>query len=412
MKVLLNDIGILRILRVRTFLFYFVLFIVDSTQGQQYYKEIASPLSKGRRSSIGFEINGKGYFGLGYDSTLTEFNDFWEYDPALNKWSKKASYPGIGRSANINFVINGKAYVGIGEPENAGQKPTDFWEYNPQKDTWIRKADFLGGYRQYPVSFSISNYGYVGLGFYNKELIDIWKYDVFNDTWIQMRDFPGLGRSSASAIGTPGFALLGLGLNFDQIEYMDDIWRYNPNLDTWIMQSNYPKGKKASQVAFMVSGKIYLGLGFLNNVGNDNDIYEYDSLNDAWTYHSTLPSTGGWYASAAFGLNGMGIICTGGVTSFSNSAKFWSFHPSGLNLNKAALHNYTVFPNPSTGLLYVSGISNVNNQIKIFTLSGCLIQEINYEVIKSDYLEIDCSKLRKGIYIIQVNNDINLVSIE
>lgn len=42
-----------------------------------------------RNNAIAFVLNGKGYVGLGTNST-TMFKDFYEYDPATDTWTKIA----------------------------------------------------------------------------------------------------------------------------------------------------------------------------------------------------------------------------------------------------------------------------------------------------------------------------------
>jgi hypothetical protein len=54
-----------------------------------------------------FLLNGKGYFGLGYDdpSRLNpEGADFWEYDPATDGWTQKHDVPFVSREAAV--VLN------------------------------------------------------------------------------------------------------------------------------------------------------------------------------------------------------------------------------------------------------------------------------------------------------------------
>ena len=42
-----------------------------------------------RHLAVAMAVDGKGYFGTGYDGT-DRLNDFWEYDPVANSWTQKA----------------------------------------------------------------------------------------------------------------------------------------------------------------------------------------------------------------------------------------------------------------------------------------------------------------------------------
>lgn len=71
----------------------------------------------GRSSASGFELNGKGYVGLGYDGT-NRLKDFYQYDPSTNTWSQKADYAGTARYGAIGFQVGDKAYIGTGYDGN------------------------------------------------------------------------------------------------------------------------------------------------------------------------------------------------------------------------------------------------------------------------------------------------------
>ena len=86
-----------------------------------------------------FSINGKGYVGTGLGAEKA----FFEYDPAINKWSKKKDFGGEERINSIGFSLNGKGYIGGGTvtrkiSQNSSQSfpINDLWEYDPQMDEW------------------------------------------------------------------------------------------------------------------------------------------------------------------------------------------------------------------------------------------------------------------------------------
>jgi len=59
-----------------------------------------------------FSIGNKGYIGTGYDPSYK--NDFWEYDPTANNWTRKADFLGSARQLAVGFSIGNKGYIGTG----------------------------------------------------------------------------------------------------------------------------------------------------------------------------------------------------------------------------------------------------------------------------------------------------------
>ena len=111
-----------------------------------------------RYDGIGVAINNMGYAGLGGNST-TMFHDFWEFNPATNKWAQKASFPGKGRFCPTTFVIGHKVYVVAGLDSTTANSLTECWVYDANANTWTQKSNFPGGSRDAAFGFSIGNKG-------------------------------------------------------------------------------------------------------------------------------------------------------------------------------------------------------------------------------------------------------------
>lgn len=117
--------------------------------------------------SVAFTLNNKGYVGTGsFDG-----KGFFEYDPAVDKWSKKTDFAGSARRSSIGFSVNGKGYIGGGfgrvqitptSTEEVGLN--DIWEYNMQADNWVRVVDFPSVKPRYSVAGVINGKALVGTG--------------------------------------------------------------------------------------------------------------------------------------------------------------------------------------------------------------------------------------------------------
>src|SRR5436190_22466915 len=62
--------------------------------------------------------------------------DFFEYDPATDVWTKKASLPVNNTPYGLAVSINGKGYFGL---------TGGIWEYDPAIDTWTKKLTLPAG---------------------------------------------------------------------------------------------------------------------------------------------------------------------------------------------------------------------------------------------------------------------------
>jgi N-acetylneuraminic acid mutarotase len=199
-------------------------------------KKAAVPLADNppnfpRIYGIGFAIGNTGYIGLG-TANGGAFNDINAFDPVTNSWTKKSPLP-IGLELASSMVINGKAYVGTGDTRSIQGYTKQFYEYDPAIDKWTAKADFPGGARQETSAYGLSDKGYAGLGEDNNSAQkDWWQYDPGTDSWTRKKDFPG-----SFSYGGSGFVLNGK----IYICTVAECWQYDPANDSWIRKNNVPR---------------------------------------------------------------------------------------------------------------------------------------------------------------------------
>jgi hypothetical protein len=77
----------------------------------------------------------------------------WAYDPTLDKWTRKANFPGPGRGRGVGFALARKGYFGIGITPD-GQGLRDLWQYDPVADHWQYVTDYPGQGNQLLAVFS------------------------------------------------------------------------------------------------------------------------------------------------------------------------------------------------------------------------------------------------------------------
>ena len=220
-----------------------------------------------RGQVTGFSIGNKGYIVNSYNE-----NNFWEFEPVTNRWTKKADFPGLVRAAAVGFAIGNKGYVGTGRYVfSINTDHNDFWEYDPATDQWTKKADFPGGPRYSAVGFSIGDKGYVGAGcvdpnFGNKK--DFWEYNPAINQWTRIADFPDQTNNCAI-----GFSIENKG--YVGIDCSGDFWEYDPITNKWTRRADFPGKSKGNAAGFVIANKGYIGTGGFDDFPNMRDFWEF-----------------------------------------------------------------------------------------------------------------------------------------
>jgi N-acetylneuraminic acid mutarotase len=198
-----------------------------------------------RYNAVGFSIGNRGYIGTGYDGSYKK--DLWEYNPAEDEWTQKATLEsgfGGNRSAAVGFSILGKGYIGSGFridlamgfiPFNVYLQ--DFYEYDPATDSWTMKASLPEGARLDAVGFSIGDKGFIGMGFISTDSTvyykDLWEYDPSSNVWTRKADFGDTaetGRRAAIGFSISSKGYVGTG--YDGSIFRKDFWEYDSGINT------------------------------------------------------------------------------------------------------------------------------------------------------------------------------------
>ena len=281
----------------------------------------------GRLLAVGFSIGDKGYVGTGDNGTgAVGKKDFWVYDPSSNVWMQKADFAGGDRESAVGFSIGNKGYVGTGRRYNGNMLNyndcQDFWEYDPATDKWTQKADFPGGVRFGAVGFSIGNKGYIGTGndggaIGEREKNDFWEYDPATDKWTKKADFPGGNRIGAVgfSIGNKGYIGTGVIWNKNDLrnDYKQDFWEYDPATNSWTKKADFAGEARAHAVGFSIGNRGYIGAGSgESGFTGEKNIWEYDPASNKWTKKADM--TVGRTSAVSFSIGNKGYIGTGAGT--------------------------------------------------------------------------------------------------
>lgn len=303
------------------------------------WKQMADIPFKGRTNVFTFSIGANAYVVGGVQSG-TPTKELWEYNPATDEWTQKASYPGIAWLYLAGFVVNNKAYIGTGFGNNANSvnpDNKDLYEYDPVIDKWSRKTDFPGVAREGASGFSINGKGYLGLGsiyVLDKKFVDFYRYDPTADSWSRVADYPGEGQFSNLNFSTSskGYVAWGLPIPITNKELgYKDIWEYNAIADKWIRREDFSGNPRSESAGITIGNNFYIGPGVSLTGGIVNDFWKYDTGLDKWSKETKYPDNIAWgmlYFSVG---NSLYMGAGGTYEQGDNTGKifkhFWKFTP-------------------------------------------------------------------------------------
>ncbi|MCD7850188.1 MAG: galactose oxidase [Parabacteroides sp.] len=287
-------------------------------------------LARGEASC--FSIGNKGYLVCGYDGSKsnTRLGDLWEYDMTTDAWTQKASFPGTARSNATAFAIDGKGYFGTGyDGEN---RLNDFWEYDPATNTWTQKADFPGTGRYSAVSFGISGKGYIGAGYDGNYLKDFYSFTPANNTWTQIASVGGSKRMGASSFVIDNIAYVCGGANNG--EYVSDFWKFDPSTGQWTQlrdiantsNEDYDDDYTIARMnasTFVIDGAAYLTCGESGSLRSDT--WKYYPSTDLWEQVHNFKGSARTEA-VSFSNGTRGFIATGKSSTYRFD-DIWELHP-------------------------------------------------------------------------------------
>jgi hypothetical protein len=140
-----------------------------------------------RANAAATYIASKGYFFCGDNSTPTQTQTTYEYDPSGNSWATKSNCPSPSRDGMACFTISGTAYIFDGGPGVASV--TDAYVV----DTWTAKThppdnasrQFVGG-----ASFDSAGVGYITGGLLTGGATAATHQQYVPDTWASRANLP------------------------------------------------------------------------------------------------------------------------------------------------------------------------------------------------------------------------------
>ncbi|MBR9923010.1 MAG: T9SS type A sorting domain-containing protein [Bacteroidetes bacterium] len=138
--------------------------------------------SLARHHPFYFGIDNIAYVGFGHGSTGSPniYNDFFKFDASTGEWTQLDFFPGEARVAGTQFDYEGKGYILSGDGDNhSHMEEGEFWEYDPALDEWTKLTSHPGSSRWAPGNFVIDNYVYFLAGLSDVQLeSDMMRFEL------------------------------------------------------------------------------------------------------------------------------------------------------------------------------------------------------------------------------------------
>ncbi len=227
-----------------------------------------------------FTIGDKGYTTLGiYANNILDRApaDLWEYDLNEKLWNRRQSFPGELRSNTINFSVEGKGYIGLGM-NSSYQSLYDLWEYDPTTDNWKEMLEFP---RKIDIPFFQAHFVVNNRLFLIPTLftdLEVWVFDPLENNWtdVYSEEF------EKYKIFQEGFSLNNTGYFietlYSEISNKEGIvlWRYDDLINEMSAEDTILTSRRIEPCSFNIENKLYLSIP-------DGKLIEYD-LNNKLTY--------------------------------------------------------------------------------------------------------------------------------
>jgi N-acetylneuraminic acid mutarotase len=232
------------------------------------------------------------------------------YDFETDTWSLRSPLPVPLGETNGARVIGNKIYISGGrdlQDETSGFPRNTLYVYDPATDRWSRKADMpapsLSG-----VSGVIDGKLYVLTA---EASNSFFRYDPVTDSWSSLPNtLNGRFRAAGAVVKGKFYVAGGEKFSSDGPYAIKKLHVYDPAANKWSAKALMPRGVYEAAGARLL-GQFYV----LGGIGT-NRVHElvqaYDPATDTWALKTSLPQPRGGFAAANVVLEGRQAIATVG----------------------------------------------------------------------------------------------------
>lgn len=308
------------------------------------WSKIATPATSIRAGAVSFVLNGKGYFGLGYNGSPSGSSsargyktDFWSFNGSV--WEENIpAFPGTPREQAVAFVLNNKLYVGLGYNDDLEETLSDFWEFDPATEIWGPIGDFPAALIN-AVAFVVDGRAFVGTGRKSDDNWEnrFWEFNPSTRSWptSPYTTIPGDLREGAFAFVINSTAYIGGG--YSNSSYHKNMYLFTPSseaaMKSYLLNNDDDSDYydefvaavgRGNAVAFVDNGIAYIATG--GSPSALSSVYQYNPGSETWEQKTGYEGAARTHA-VGFVFNNRMVLGTGNNgSSYYND--FWEFKPN------------------------------------------------------------------------------------
>jgi hypothetical protein len=354
----------------------------------------------GPNSSNAFSSGNKAYVLSRMSLMAFPYNTLFEYDPVLDAWTQKASYPDRSNGGTVAASVGTSIFIGLGV-DSFGLS-YNFYEYNTILNTWSQKSNFPGVGANFPFITSTQNEIIAGCGIDSNGVFsnEVWQYSPLSDSWNQLTDFPFMGYfNSAETYNNEVYVT-----HADTLTATTQLWKYDFNSNVWIQLSSCPVYMESTK-SFIINANIFIGLGNkLTPFVYNTDFWKYDITTDLWQQVASYPGLAN-QIPVSFSVNNNGYVAFGeqfGVPC----AEVWQYIPDSLTSLIEVEKGAGLFIYPSVSRDFITVHTKLKN-FKIVDACGRKMKLDFNEMIEPDGYVMNISSYKAGLYFI-INNETSI----
>jgi len=255
-----------------------------------------------------------------------------EYDPAVDRWSTKASMP-VGLHHVGIGVVGGRLYI-IGGYKQSGLSVwgpvATVYAYDPSTDAWSEGAPMPTA--RGALSVTVHDGKLYAIGGYEGRVNSaaVEAYDPVRNSWSARAPLPTPRDHLATTTAAGKLYAIGGRLKGDYHRNLSVTEVYDPLSDKWSKAPDLPTARSAITAA-EAGGRVYV-FGGEGADGTFRENEAYDPARDAWLAMAPMPTARHGLGSAV--IDGRVHVISGGPTpggSFSNLNEVYS--PPGVRDN-------------------------------------------------------------------------------
>jgi N-acetylneuraminic acid mutarotase len=349
-------------------------------------------------------------FGGSQNGSTPQSNKVFHYDIVADSWAVLSDLPNsLGREQMKSTLMNDSIILltgGLSTISSALEYPTTNYLYNTNTNTFTPAGNLPIGVINHTSTLLSNGEVLITGGFDGNQARDeVYVYNLQNG-WRTLSSSLSVPVSSHRALLVNGKVYIYGGFNIPLFEFSDKLDVYDPTLDAISPLTSGPiANSQFAMVAFNSTILIAGGNKVLPNssFGVTNEAYLYNINNNTFSTIATLPNIRGGMEISELGTTGKFIFSGGNISlsePYDDAIIYDAALLSGIEENNI-LNSFDLYPNPCQNELNLRiNSSEFLSKYEVFNSLGQMIQS---GMLEFSHSTINTSDFPQGCYMISIN---------